>query len=118
MNNTSYIYQPHFKTKCFRVACTEQTGPEYNFIVVTCSPQYNGVWFYPSYKRFNYEVWHNKTCPCYCVPIKDCTFIKSLNNLTNPNVIKMVKKMQTKWFKSDVLNRDYNYKNKPEWMLK
>lgn len=116
--NIAYIYEPHFKTSMFRVATKEQQGSEFNYIVVTCSPSYNGVWKYKSSNKSNYDIWMNGKLPCFCVPISDCCKIKELTELTNSAIINRVKKQQSDWLKSNVKNRDYIYKNgKPDWML-
>ena len=117
MENTCYIYQPHFKTDCFRVAVKEQRGFPYNYVVVTCSPEYNGVWRYNAENCDKYDTWQNGRLTCYCVPTKDCVRIKGLNELVNPNVIAKVKLQQTEWYNSTIKNRDYEYKHKPNWML-
>lgn len=117
MNNVSYIYQPHFKSNCFRVAINDQQGINNNYIVVTCSPHYNGVWRYPADNVSKYDVWYNGKVACYCVPIKDCTLMMTLDKLVNPDDIKKVKRQQKKWYMNKVTNMNYEYKNKPEWML-
>lgn len=115
--HTCYIYQPHFKTNCFRVAKKEQQGEIYNYVVVTCSPEYNGVWRYKADKVHNYETWVNGKLQCYCVPIDDCERIKTLTELVNPDVIRQVKRQQSEWFTNNIKNRDYKYKEKPLWMI-
>lgn len=56
--------------------------------------------------------------PCFCVPIEDCEKIKELNEIENPEMIKVIKKQQKAWYNSEVKNRDYEYKKgKPEWMI-
>lgn len=119
MSNVAYIYQPHFKTGMFRVAVKDQLGVDDNYIVVTCSPQYNGVYKYPvSYiQERKYTTWKNKNVNCLCIPIEHCHKIKELNEITNNSVLKEVKKQQESWYKSNVENRDYTYKERPEWML-
>ena len=116
-NNIAYIYQPHFNTNCFRVALVNQQGKKYNYIIVTCSPEYNGVWKYNANNVLNYNVWSNNKKECYCVPIRDCRRIKLLNELTNIEVINKVKSQQKKWYNNTVKNRNYTYTDKPEWML-
>jgi hypothetical protein len=117
--NIAYIYQPHFKSECFRVASKDQQGPENNYIVVTCSPQYNGIYKYPAknIQDKHYDTWCNNKTLCICVPIKDCEKIKELPQITNEDIIRDVRKQQQDWYKSEVKNRDYNYVNKPEWMI-
>ena len=115
--NTCYIYQPHFNTNCFRVAKREQQGREDNYVVVCCSPKFNGVYRWNPLNAEKYSSWKNGSLDCYCVPVKDCIYIKSLENLTNPDVIKHVKKLQKKWFENEVRNRNYEYTKRPEWMI-
>lgn len=117
MNNVAFIYQPHFKTDMFRVAVTNQQGSTDNFIVVCCSEKYNGIYHYSAVNRFNYDIWFNNDLACYCVPLKDCDYYMSLKDIRNPKIIKEVKKLQKKWYNNKVKNRDYTYKDKPEWML-
>ena len=117
MRNVAFIYQPHFKTNCFKVAIDKSQGVTNNFIIVTCSPSYNGVYKYPSEKRFSYEIWKNGKKSCYCVPIIDCEFVQKLETLKNEDIIKEVKKQQKSWLKQEVTNREYKYNKKPEWAL-
>lgn len=102
MNNIAYIYQPHFKTSKFRVACKEQLSNEVNYIIVTCSPTYNGVWKWDASKKDKVETWMNGKLSCYCVPITMCTRVKSLEELKNPNVIKIVQEQQRQWKNKEV----------------
>ena len=115
--NTCYIYQPHFNSDCFRVTKIDQQGKPLNYVVVCCAPSYNGVYSWDAKKAEKYSSWKNGSLDCYCVPIKDCTFMKSLESLENPEVIKKVKKMQKNWYNNQVRNRNYEYTKKPEWML-
>lgn len=117
--NVAYVYQPHFKNHEFRVAKVDQEGLKENFIVVTCSPSYNGVWSYPSENVKKYTVWKNGRLECLCVPIQDCERFKTLEEVVNPVVIENIKKQQEKWFKNQVSSQyGTQYKEKPEWMLK
>ena len=117
MSNIAYIYQPHFKTQSFRSATKDQQGKIYNYIVVTCSPTYNGVWKYDSNKTALFDIWHNGNIPCYCVPMCECEFIKSLNEITNKNILNKVIKQQKQWYNNNIKNRNYNYVEKPDWLL-
>lgn len=117
MKNVAFIYQPHFKTDCFRVAIKNQQGSDINFIVVTCSPSYNGVWKYDAHNMNSYADWRNNNVWCKCVPINDCTYIKPLEQLSNQNIIKIVKQQQNDWFKNQIKNRNYSYVSKPDWLL-
>ena len=116
--NVSYVMQPHFKSNCFRAAVKNQHGGEFNFVVITCSPEYNGVWKYNAALAPEFEIWMNGKTPCYCVPIEVCTRIRTLDELVNPVVIAAVKEQQNKWYKNQVKNVEHQYKNKPSWMLK
>lgn len=117
-NNISCIYQPHFMSNCFRVACNKQQGKDFNYIIVTCSPEFNGIWKYPASICKDLSIWLNGKRPCYCVPIEKCTKYKDLDSISNPNTLKEVAKMQARWYASEVKNRDYVYKaGRPEWML-
>lgn len=119
MANIAYIYQPHFKTGMFRVAVKDQLGTDKNYIVVTCSPQFNGVYSYPvsNIQEKKYDTWSNNGTNCICVPIVDCQKLKELNEVTNSEVISRIKKQQNAWYNNNITNRDYEYKGKPEWML-
>lgn len=117
MKDISFIYQPHFKTEKFRVACKEQQGKLNNYVVVTCSPLYNGVYQYPADNLSKYQLWWNNKTPCYCVPIKDCTLIKRLQDLKNPEIVNKIRAQQKHWLNNEVKNRNYVYKKIPDWML-
>ena len=117
MSNIAYIYQPHFNSNCFRVAISKQQGTTTNYIVVTCSPNYNGVWKYSSSNLYDYPSWNNGNVVCKCVPISDCEFVKHLNQLKNEDILKQVKKQQLTWFNNQVKNRNYDYVTKPDWLI-
>lgn len=113
MANCAWIYQPHYKSNCARVAVDMQQA-DVNYIIITCSPSCNGVWKYQN--RRDYELWLNNKKVCYCVPMDELEFVMPLENLDDKRKVE-VKKDQAKWFKNEVKNRNYEYKNKPEWML-
>jgi len=119
MGNIAYIFQPHFMSNCFRVALKDQMGTEKNFVVVTCSPEYNGVYEYPSSNIINkdYDIWVNNKVECVCVPIKDCKFVGKLDKVSNSKVRLQIKKQQLQWYRSEVKNNPKKYKSKPNWML-
>lgn len=102
MNNISYIYQPHFMTNAFRVSCKEQQSDSVNYIVVTSSPTYNGVWKWEAKDKETLDIWMNGRLPCYCVPINICHKVKDLSELTNPSIIQVVEEMQRKWKEKEV----------------
>lgn len=115
--NIGFIYEPHFKTKMFRVAKVCQMGKDFNYVVVTCSPMYNGLYKYDSSKRDNFKTWINGKLECYEIPISECTFVMNLDDIEKPDVKAEIIKQQKKWFNKQVKNRTYDYKNKPSWML-
>lgn len=118
MFNVGFIYQPHFKTECFRVALDNQRGKNNNYVIVTCSPMYNGVWRYSPSNIEKYDRWMNGKTECVCVPIKDCDKVKTLEELTDPTILNIIKRQQNNWYKGWVKNRDYTYVNKPDWIMK
>lgn len=116
-SNIAYIYQPHFNTQKARVSIANQRGDDYNFVVITCSPMFNGVYRYPISKIPSFGRIYNGKLPCYEVPISDLDFVCSLENIKGEERKSAVVEQQTKWFKSEVRNRDYIYEEIPEWML-
>ena len=116
--NIAYIYQPHFMTNKFRVSVNNQRGKEFNYIVVTCSPEFNGVWKYPAENIIEYKIWMNRKTPCYCVPIEDCTFVQKLEEIKKDELKKAAISQQEAWFKNEVKNTEHKYVNRPKWMLK
>ena len=117
-NNIAYIYQPHFKTMMFRPAVRDQQSDSYNYIIVTCSQMYNGMWRYDSALRSTFEKKKNGRLDCYQVPISVCTKVEKLEEITDPQIVATVKRMQEEWVSGDVKGRDYTYAEKPSWMLK
>lgn len=117
MINIAYIYQPHFKTSMFRVAVNKQQSKDTNYIVVTCSPQYNGVWKYSGDIHKTCGKWINGKTTCYEIPISSCTFVKSLNEIIPTDKRQMVIHQQKEWLKSEVRNRNYSYSEIPDWMM-
>lgn len=100
-NNIAFIYQPHFLTLTFRVSTLSQMGKK-NFIIVTCSPTYNGVWTYDSNKQPSYNIYNNKGNKCYCVPIEDCTRIKTLDEIKDDSVLAIIEEQQRLWKNHEV----------------
>ena len=117
MVNVAYIYQPHFKTSMFRVAINKQQSEDTNYIVVTCSPQYNGVWKYDGSLHKTCGRWANGKTTCYEIPISKCVFVKSLDEIQQVERRKEVIRQQKEWLESEVRNRNYSYKETPDWML-
>ena len=115
--NIYFLLQPHFKTNSFRVACNRQQGLNENYIVVTCSPEFNGVWAYPACNVSKYETIYSGSVLCYVVPIEDCIKIKELNEITNKEIIKKIKSYQNKWITGKIKNNVHKYDKKPDWVL-
>lgn len=93
-NNVAIVWEPHFNTNCIRAAVSKQLGKNSNYAIVCCSPKYNGVWEWNPENKNNYQIYYNKNTPCYCVPIKDCTFITNLDGITDINLRKEVRNQQ------------------------
>ena len=107
-NNIAYIMQPHYLSNCFRVSCDKQLGRN-NYIIVTCSPSFNGVYTYDKSILKDCKLWSNKGRMCYEIPVNQCTLYKRLEELQNPEIIKEIKKQQSNWVKT--------YKQKPDWLI-
>lgn len=118
MDTMAFIYQPHFKTNCFRVATANQRGKEYNYIVVMCSPEFNGIYSWPAKNKNKYKLWLNGKKLCYQVPIEDCKKTQELEDIKSPAIRDIIRNFQNKWYNNTIRGRDYTYKNKPEWILK
>ena len=92
--NIAVIWQPHFNTNCFRVAVKKQMGDKVNYIVVCCSPEYNGVYKWNPAGKKSFEIWDNNGQKCYCVPVGECEFVQTLESIKTPELIKEIKKNQ------------------------
>lgn len=118
MVKTAYIYQPHFMTSMFRVAVNKQQSKDKNRIVVTCSPQYNGVWEYDASIHKTCGKWVNGKTVCYEIPIECCNRVATLDDIVKPENRKEVIKQQKAWLNNAVKNRDYSYAEVPDWMVR
>lgn len=97
-HNVAVIMQPHYKTRCFRVSTNNQISRgEYNYIVVTSTTMWNGMYKYPSKNTAFYKIWSNKGRPCYCVPMDDCVKIKELDDITDGVLLEEIEKQQKKY---------------------
>ena len=124
MSNIAYIFRPKEKNpytgnwdyEYLVPAVSKQKGKKWNYVVVACSPQYNGVYAWDASKK--YDTWQNGRMLCYYVPISECQFrtfdeiSPELRKIIKPEVIKL----QEKWLNNQVKNRNYIYKKKPDWM--
>lgn len=115
-DNIAFIYTQHNLTRCFRVAKNHAMS-EINYIIVTCSPTYNGVYRYSRDILKDCESWNNKKLQCWCIPIDKCVKVQEIKDIKREDIRKKIIKQQKEWFNSQVENRDYEYKNKPEWMI-
>jgi hypothetical protein len=75
------------------------------------------VWKYDGSLHKTCGRWVNGKTTCYEIPISSCTQIKSLEEIKQPDIRKEVVRQQKEWLKSEVRNRDYSYKDTPDWML-
>lgn len=118
MNNISYIWVPKWVSpfgddEVYLVpGVKEQQGKNINYIIVCCSPSYNGVYKCNTEYYKDFATWKNNKKNCYYVPLSKCEFVKTLNDISNSEVIKQIKKVQQAW-------KSYNKPKKiPDWFLK
>ena len=128
MNNISFIYGPkhknpftdEFDDKYLVPAIKDQQGV-WNYIVVTCSPSYNGVYKWNHMDKKKCKPWMNGKLPCYYVPRDICKCIKfdelDMSKPINQKIIEEVKKMQKKWYKGETKGHEEYKIKKPDWML-
>lgn len=62
-------------------AVDKQQGRTWNYLVICCDKQYNGIWKWKPEIIPHLRVWTNNKKPCYVLPIEECTFIKPLEEL-------------------------------------
>lgn len=111
MNNVAYLWTPHFNSGCFRVDINKQKGKNVNYIIVCCSPSYNGVWKWRPEDSKYFAKWANNGIQCWCVPIEYCEKVQELNEITTPEIIKEIKKNQKAYIKK------YREKENQKWIL-
>ena len=75
-------------------------GKETNYIIVCCSPSYNGVWKYNVNPEKKYDIYKNKSLICQCVPTSDCEYIGGFEIIKDKDLLKEVKNEQKKWIKA------------------
>jgi len=105
------IWQMHNLTNSFRVACDRQMSKNKNYIVVCCSPSYNGIYSWDASKKNEYDIWNNNGRDCYCVPLEECHFEGDLSKITNKDFYNEVRKSQLKFLK--MVGRE----KEPKWLL-
>ena len=121
-NNWALTYEPKFESpfdddETYLVpACKNQHGRNYNYIVVTCSPKFNGVYRYDSHLTANFKPWLNGELKIYYVPISICTYVSTLEDTTG-NCRDAIKKQQMKWINGKVKNHNTIYQVTPDWCL-
>ena len=116
-NNISFTYQPNFNTRTLRPLVSEQKGNKWNFVVVTCSETYNGVYKYPASKTKEFDTWGSGRNKRYIVPISDCEKIKELNQITNKETLTIIKEQQSLWLNGELPWCKEKFDEKPDWML-
>lgn len=111
MNNISYIWEPHYMSGCVRVDVNKQQSDDWNFVIVCCSPLYNGSYRWKGTDRDKWETVKNGKITCYCIPLTQLEKSpKSLHEL--PDIYKpMIKQTQEDWFNFG------KRKNRPDWFL-
>jgi hypothetical protein len=110
-NNIAIIWQPKFITDEFIVDKRKLSGDEVNYIIVCCSPSYNGVWKFVRNKYKQYETYTNKSVICECIPIEECIFLGGLEGIKNKTIIKEIRNEQKKFLKMQ------GREDKPDWLL-
>lgn len=121
VNPITGIYDGH---NYFVPAVDRQIGSPVNYIVVTCCPQYNGIWKWYLDKekplKEQWPIWSNKGKDIYYIPVEKCEFIKPLADINPdavPYLIDAIKAEQKEWVNGEVYNNNYVYKNKPDWAI-
>lgn len=116
-SNVAYVWQPKWLDSqgnsyvCFTPAVRNQHGVEWNYIIITNSPSYNGIWKWPAEDKNKVNIWRNGRLECYYVPQHLCEPVKKLEDITNWEVRKKIAEQQQKWF-------EYAKPKKvPEWFL-
>lgn len=109
-NNIAIIWQPHYMSDCFRVNVKKQRGYE-NYIIVCCSPSFNGLWKYEVEEGSEYDEVKNKSITCRCVPVSDCIYIGGFEKIKDKDLLKEIKNEQKKWLKAT------GKEKKPDWFI-
>ena len=119
--NIAYIYKPKFLSPfndgmTYLVPAIIKQQGRINYIVVCCSPEYNGI--YGWVKNKEYKTWKNGKLNCYYIPISDCKFMsfEQLENykgksLDKKAIFKKVKEIQNEWLEKNP------HKDIPEWFI-
>lgn len=86
-----YVYQPHYKSACFRVDAAD-CQDEVNYIII-CDERssYYGVWEWHKSDIGDFDTWLNGKRTCYCIPIRKCVQIQK--TLTKPFYIDKAKEV-------------------------
>lgn len=115
--NVAYTWQPKFvspfgdKEVYLVPRVNDQKGDDYNYIVVCCSPSYNGLYKWPSKEAKNLKKFNNHGKWCYYVPFKICEFVKPLSEVQTKSNQEKIEQVQEAW---------YNYtkpKKLPSWFI-
>lgn len=117
MNNCAFTWMPKWvspfgdKKVYFVPRIKDQKGQEWNYIVVCCSPSYNGLWKWPSKEAKHLMKWNNHGTMCYYVPVDICEFVKPIEDIQMLDVKKKAIETQRNWY-------IYNHpKRWPFWLL-
>lgn len=116
-NNVAYTWTPKWvspfgdKKVYFVPRIENQKGKEWNYIVICCSPSYNGLWKWPAKEAKNLRKWNNNGRMCYYVPLDICEFVKPISEIQMTDVKQEALKTQENWY-------DYTKPQRwPTWML-
>ena len=111
-NDLAIVWLPHFMTGCFRVAVNKQQGKESNYIIICCSPEYNGIWKWKTEDKKHFTKWTNNGTVCYCIPMEYCEKIQELEDIKNPELRREVRKNQENFCKK------FRKSTNQTWILK
>jgi len=80
-------------------ACDKQQGKHWNYIVVCCSDEYNGLYRYKADIIPHLRCWDNNGKKCYVIPISEVEKFKELNQLDNKvplgkYILRVIKKIR------------------------
>lgn len=127
--NIAVTYQPKFvspfgDSEVYAVpAVNKQRGSSTNWVVISCSPSYNGVYTWEYDANDIPKVWKNKNLSIYYIPINKMEYVASLEEMQNRTsegakyMTKEVIKQQTAWINGKVFNQSKVYTSVPDWCL-
>ncbi len=97
-----------------RVSCSDQKGDTTNYIIICCSPAYNGVYKYDAKRIGEYQIIPNGKRNCFVVPFKDLLFHSTLEDFIKkvPQAYDVIDSEQVEFCKR------YRKNPKQNWMLR